>query len=203
MKDLDKRLDELEKVIKSQDDSSIWIDGKNNAIRIDVDSRRGKEITFPSTFEAARWLEKQIDAHPIAIGSYSVDNICDLYEDGEELKTIIRKIIPDPIIVKQMSGDIIFSADELPALLFGRLKTTQPANINLWLLAHLIRRYFNTHEFRERYQNDVLSGDDINLNFMFYIFYGWNKEELPLNEFAQLFRQLVRLPDRQSEKEQG
>jgi hypothetical protein len=218
-RDIEKRLDELEKVIKSQDDSPIWIDGKNNIIRMDVNSRRGEEITFPTTFAAARWLEKRIDDHPAAVGSYMVDNICDLYEDSEELKDTIRKIIPDPIVVPDLAPHLVdgrivyqeksgpcnhptvFSADELPTCLFAHLKTTQPADINLWCLAILIKRYFGTPEFRERYQNGVLSDDDINLNFVFYIIYGWDKEEPSLNDFAQLFRQLVRLPDKQSEKE--
>jgi hypothetical protein len=67
----------------------------------------------------------------------------------------------------------------------------------------LIRQYFGTLKFRERYEKGILSDDDINLNFVFCIIYSWDKDELSLNEFAQLFRQLVRLPETQSEKEPG
>ncbi len=208
-RDIEKRLDELEKVIKSQDDSPIWIDGNNNVIRIDKTGRRGEEIIFPTTFAAVRWLEKQIDVHPAAAGSYSVDNICDVFWDGEELKDIILKIIPNPIVIQRRNNPIVggvekpsfFSADEFPATLFGRLKTTQPADMNLWLLTRLITQYFGNLEFRERYQNGVVSDDDINLNFVFYIIYGWDKEEISLNNFSQLFHQLVKLTNTKSEKE--
>jgi hypothetical protein len=215
-RDIEKRINALEKVIKSNADSGILVDGKNNVIRLNVNFRGWKEFAFPSTYKAARWLEKQIDNHSAAIGSYSVDNICDLYEDIEELKTLIRKIIPDKIIVPDMEpklidGQIVYqekigptnhpwiiSADELPVGLFAHLKTTQPADLNFWCLANLINRYFGTPEFRERYKTGVLSDDDININFVLYIIYGWDKEEPSLNEFAQLFRQIVRLPDIQS-----
>jgi hypothetical protein len=200
-RDIEKRLGVLEKIIKSSDDTGIWVHGLNNVIHLNMNFRGSKEYTFPTTFEAARWLEKQIDSHPSAIGSYSVDNICDLYEDGEELKAIIRKIIPEPIIPPQknvpLSGGVpkprIFSADSLYASLFAHLKTDQPADLNLWCLANVIEQYFCDAEFRERYQNGVLSDDDINMNFILYIIYSWDKEEPSINYFARLFRQVVGL----------
>jgi len=214
MKNLTKRLDELEKIIKSNADSPIWIDGKNNVIRMDVNGKRGKDITFPSTFEAARWLEKRIDDHPQATGNYSVDCICDLYEDSETVKNYIRAFIPDKIIVpdlhpqlegnqivyRELSGPAnhpwIISVDELSAFLFGHLKTTQPADINSWCLGQLIERYFDTPVFRERFKNDNLSEDDNNFYLALFTIYVWGKrDKATWLEFLRIVHQVARLPD--------
>lgn len=191
MKDLNKRLEALEEKIKSAADSPIWIDGKNNVIRIDSNSRQGMEITFPTVFDARCWLEKQIDKHPIAKGSYSVDNICDLFEDGEELKELIREQLPGPI--GSMNGP--YSADDLPGDLFGNLKTKEPADLVLWCLVGLMRDC-SGHQFKERWEAEQLTDDDNSLMTLLFFIFAWTRGGDPeecVPDFLRLFHQVTGL----------
>ena len=142
MANLENRVKELEGKMRSQMDGGLWVDMTNNRVRVDTGGKRGKEQVFPTVYEAARWLEKQIDHHPAATGSITVDNLCDLSPDAEALKNEIREIIPGEI---KWAWDT-YSADLLPGVVFAHCKTDHPADLNRWLLASVMR-YFNARDF--------------------------------------------------------
>jgi hypothetical protein len=216
LKTLNKRLDELEKIIRTAGDSPIWIDGKNNVIRVDVNHKRGKPIEFPSTYEARIWLEKQINKHSGGIINYGVDNLADLHEDAETLRALIRDILPAPIVVPDLqprlrNGQIVYedkpaycnhsqtySADQLPGTLaLGGMPAGAPADLRVWCLASLITEYFSPLQFKERYKTQTFTEDDELMCRVCLVLYAWKREgKAPeiLTDFYSLFHQLVKLP---------
>lgn len=193
MQTQDKRLEELEARIKASADCPLWIDAKNNQVRADlIGGRRGQPVTFPSVFEAARWLEKQIDSHPGASGSFIVDRLWDLHPESERLHGVIEEIFGDKVI--DFYG-LKYSRDEFPGVHVGALKTPGPADINLWMLATPLG-YFGTREFKERWQADTMTEEDNKLLLACFALFAWRKEgneERLWDDFARLFYQVTEL----------
>lgn len=210
---LSKRLDELEKTIKRSAGSPLWITGENATIRVDINHKRGKPITFPSVYEARVWLEKQIDAHAGGIIDYAVDNICDLYEDAPILRGVVKDILPEPIVVPQRSGWVIggqvqpnvFDADNnfSGILALRGIKPGMKADLRLWCLADLIERYFGNYQFRDRWQPQQFTDEDDRMMLATIAVYAWHnpgtKDEI-LEGWARLFYQVTDLQPLESEE---
>jgi len=170
----DQRINALEELIKNQTTGSLWVDMTDNTVRVDVGFRRGKEKIFKNTYQAARWLETQIDAAPAAVGSINIKNICDLYQDSEKLKAAVVDV---------------FGPDDLPGTKFGHLKTDQtpadiPADINLWMLAAVIlektAKLAGACKYAELPEKEYAA---------FYVIYCWDKEIIrPVKEFGRLVK---------------
>lgn len=217
MKTFEKRIAELESQIIKAANSPVWIDGKNATVRADIGKKRGEEVTFPSVFEAGKWLERQINIHFGGVINYSVDNICDLYEDAGELRAHLKLIIPDKIVVPDLAprlkeGEIvweeksgpenhpvIFDADtHFPATLgLSKIEPEKAADLPLWALASLIDRYFSTGAFRDRYLRSAFTQDDNKMFYALLLVYSWHKpgtaEELNA-DFFRLFLKVTELP---------
>lgn len=192
---LDTRLDQLEAKFKAEQESGLWVDMVDNVVRLDVGRRRGKENTFPSSFDAARWVEKQIDNHGSAYGSIIVHNICELYEKSDQLKEVVQMFLPGT--VKTTYGE--FSAESLCGTVVGNIKTFQPASLNLWLLANVIEQYFSLHEFKQRYLADSFTDDDIQIYWaLFAVFQHGQSGDLDniRSAYERLIRQVAKLPHR-------
>jgi hypothetical protein len=210
------RLDLLEKAIKSNADSSIWIDGHNATIRVDVNSRRGQEVVFPTVYEARIWLEKQINTHAGGVISYSVDNICDLFEDAQAMRAAIKGIIPGTIKVpdlgpKLIDGQIVWqektgsenhpsflSADELPGdLAICTMVPAELADLGLWCLANLMSGYFGNRQFHERFASGVFTPEDGQMFAALFMVYRrarpGNPEE-QMRGYVRLIHQAGKLP---------
>ena len=206
-KNQSKRLEELEKTIKLSAESALWISGDNATARIGISHKRGKEITFPSVHDCAAWIEKQINSHAGGILDYAVDNICDLYEDADELRGVVKDILPDPIFVHRSTGQVVnglvqptvFDADNnfSGILALRRINPGMTADLRLWCLANLIERYFDDYRFGERWKTKQFTDDDNRMMLATMAVYAWQKPE-PKDEilagWAQLFYQVTNLP---------
>ena len=172
-------------------ESSAWIDARNNRVRLDVNIRRGEEKTFDTVYQAARWIEKQINKYNQVQGSYIVDNICDLYADSQELQQGVKEILGDDVI-KNSNGE--FKADDLFGVLFCDFKTGgQEADVNLWMLASVMR-YFTSKEFKERYSRAEYIEDDARMLEACYLIYSWGGADDPgiMSEFRALLKQIAK-----------
>ena len=67
-KDFEKRLTALEAAFKSETKSGLWVTMSNNRVRIDKGTRRGVERSFNTIFEAARFVESEINKYDNAYG---------------------------------------------------------------------------------------------------------------------------------------
>lgn len=205
MRNLEERLAALEAQIKKNSDSPVWVDGKNNVIRVDINRRRGEPVTFPSSADAIAWIEKQIDTHAGGVITYQADNICDLHKNGAELRDVIRGIIPDEIIISRTSGPAIggqiqpmtFDADRLPvSIVLNIIPAGQPADLRLWSLANLITRIFENRNFRGRWQTGQTTENDNQLLLACLAIFSWGKPEGLqdiMSDFARLFYQVTEL----------
>lgn len=146
-RDFEKRLEVLESAIKNELKSGLWIDMSNNRVRIDHGGRRGKEMTFDTAYEAARYVESRIDLHDSAHGSICVSDVCDLFEESDTLRSVIGEIIPYDTF-KGKTG-----------VFFGCLKTNEPADINLWMVGAALKS-FDTVGFFQRLKNNEVSDFD-------------------------------------------
>jgi hypothetical protein len=176
-KDFEKRLIALETAIKNESKSGLWITMTNNKVRIDNGRHRGSERIFDTVFEAARYIETEIDKHENAYGSINVTDICDLFEESETLRSVISAIIPLETF-KEKSG-----------ILFGCLKTSDPADINLWMVGSLLQN-FNTSGFMQRLNADEVNDFDNRLFLVCFDLFCWNREgdmEKLIGEFTRLF----------------
>jgi hypothetical protein len=200
----EKRLEKLEAEIKQSADIPVWIDGSNATIRVDVNHRRGQPVTFPSVYEARVWIEKQINSHAGGRISYTVDSIADLHENAEGLRQVLKAILPGQIVVEQKtrsSGGVfepdVYSVDDLDATLaLVGVSAGAPADIRLWCLASLMRRYFWNKETRERWNSDKLTQDDERMFFALLAVFSWKRpgsEEEIKADFARLFVQVTEL----------
>jgi hypothetical protein len=219
--DLNKRLLELEKRIKSSDGSAIWINGKNATVRVDINHRRGKEVTFPTVYEARTWIEKQINSHPAGgIINYHVDNLADLFEDAQYLRTTLKSIIPDKITVpdleprlvngqitwKEKTGaanhPVVYDAsDYFPGTLaMSGVTNGMTADICLWCLAKLIEEYFGTSQFKDRWVSEQTTEVDNQMYLACATVFSWHKpetEERIRDEFDRLFFQVTKLTEKE------
>lgn len=187
------RMKEIETALAAQKSGGLFVDGHDNVIRVDVSGKRGKERTFASTYEAKIWLEQQIDAHPAAHGSYSVEDICDLYADNANLKSIIAEVFAGKV-VKTNGGKL--GAGQLYGLLFGTLKTDEPADLNLWMLSGAMR-YFRTPEFKSRFEARATTDDDGLMFIALLVIYSWGKpgtENEIKRGYLDLLKQVTGLP---------
>jgi hypothetical protein len=166
MATIDARLKELEQMAKSQRSGNIWVEMRNNRVRVDH-NKRGKEQEFNNTHEASQWLEQQIDKAPGAVGSVIVTNLCDLYPDSDQLKEYIKQFITPDF--------------DLGACLFGQLKTEGPADIKLWLMASKIYE-LRLYELKET----EITQDQINMICGLCAIYAGGKEPLPVEDYLEL-----------------
>lgn len=208
MKDFNKRLDELEKTIKTRADSPFWIDGMNTRVRVDVGGRRGKEVTFPTVYAARQWIEQQIDKYPGGILSYTVDNLADLFEDARELRELLKNFIPEPIIAQRKTGRMIagvpvpqvFNADDqFPGTLaMWKVSAGMPVNLPLWCLVSLIEEYFSDSTFIERWKTSNFEVADSQMTLAAVLIFSRIRPDLDemqlFAEFARLFFQVTELP---------
>lgn len=188
---LEKRLQFLEQRTQAELEQSLWVNMDNNHITLGL--RKKQEFEFPSVYEAARWLENQIDTHPGATGSIIVDNLCDLYPDSEALKDAVSVLFGNDKI-KTPLGE--FSKEQMPGVRFGSLKTDQPADINFWLLASQLH-YFGTLEFSERNSAGQLTIADNQMFYALLTIYCWGKKgdlDTLFDEFIGLFHHVARIP---------
>jgi hypothetical protein len=78
---LNERLKLLEERAKVFNADGIWVDMIDNKVRIDIGTRHGKEIEFPTVFQAAKyvqaWKDKGMDVKGVVFVSY----IGDLFYD--------------------------------------------------------------------------------------------------------------------------
>jgi hypothetical protein len=223
--DLDKRLVELEKKIKSIGDSPIWVDGINATVRVDINHRRGKEVTFPTVYEARLWIEKMINTHTAGgILNYQVDNLADLFEDSEDLRTTLKVIIPDKIVVPDLeprlvngqitwqektggaNHPVVYDADNNFPGILAMLGITNgmTADICLWCFANLVKVYFGSLRFKERWDANQLSEADTQMFAACATVFNWDKsdpEEQVHREFAQLFFQVTKLPAKEGKSQ--
>ena len=205
MANLKKRLEELETQIKNAGEMPVWIDGKNSTVRVDVNRRRGEPVTFHSPIEAIAWIEKQIGAHAGGVIAYHVDNICDLHENGGELREVIRGLIPGQVVIPQAGGQVIggqvkpltFDADNLPVTIgMGRIDAGAPADMRLWCLAGFMDRVFGTRAFEDHWKSGDLTGDENQLFLACLAIYSWQykgEKQAAENDFARLFFQVTGL----------
>lgn len=208
MKDFNKRLDELEKTIKNRADSPFWIEGKNATARVDVGRRRGKEITFPTIYDARCWIETQINKYPGGIVSYTVDNLADLFEDARDLREKLKSFIPEPIVVQQKTGRVIggvvvpqvFNADDqFPGTLaMVKVMAGMPVSLPLWGLVNLIERYFCDPAFIERWKTSSFDVADSQMTLAAVLIFSRIYPDLDdihlFAEFARCFFQVTELP---------
>jgi hypothetical protein len=191
MREFEKRLRALESELAKESKAGIWIDGMDNKINVGLNKAKQEKV-FPNIYEAARWLEEQIDSREHACGSYSVSCILDLYKDADLLKKIIGGIIPHTEWGNYFRGDF-----------FGPMKTTEKADLNLWLLSSAIRS-FGAGDFREHFKKQVFTPMEYKIFNSFYVIYIWDKledSEENYNDFANLFNQVVRLPKPEGKNE--
>lgn len=165
------RLAELEQMAKVRRSGDLWIEMKNNIVRVDR-QKRGKERVFDSVYQAARWLEKELDEAPGAVGSVIVTDLTDVFTDSDQLRAEIAPLI----------GQV-----DLGACLFGHLKTegeAGPADVSLWLLAS---KLYELRLFELTGQE--LTQDQINILTGFYKVYIWDREPASISGFLELVRQ--------------
>lgn len=206
--DFEKRLAKLERQIKASGDSAVWIDARNNVVRVDINGRRGQETTFPTVYDARIWLEGIIDAHAGGIINYIVDNIADLHEDAEELRGVLRDIIPGQIVVPDAPPRLAAGFSSHPktfdaennfgaVLAMRKMEPGTPADLRLWCLANLLWQYCSGAQFKERWQSGELSEDDNRMLMALLVVYAWTRSEDPgetCGGFMRLFYQVTGLP---------
>ena len=188
-KDFEKRLIALETAIRNESKSGLWINMSNNKVRIDKVRRRGSERTFDTVFEAARYIETEIDKNENVYGSIIVTDICDLFEESETLRAVISAIIPLDTF-KAKTG-----------VLFGCLKTSDPADINLWMVGSLLQN-FNTVGFMQRLKADEVNDFDNRLFLVCFDLFCWEREgdmEKLIGEFTRLFLSVSKVSKMQVE----
>lgn len=179
---LSKRLDDLEKTIQSSADLPLWIDGKNSTVKLDIVNHGEEVTTFDTVYETRRWLEQQIAKHPAGgIICYQVDNLADLCDGADELRSIISTILPD----HELSG----------TLALRRIPPGGQANLLLWCLAGALAEYFGTPQFSERWNTKRFTAlDDCMMTALFAV-YAWDTAEDDLfGSWARLFYQVTKLP---------
>lgn len=174
MPTIDARLKELEQMAKARKSGDLWVQMRDNRVRVDR-AKRGKEREFKTTYEAAKWLEKQINEAPGAIGSVVINDLCDLYQDSDQLREGLAPYI---------SQDF-----DLGACLFGDLKTNGPADLRLWLIASKI------NELRlYDYIGQDITDDQLNtISALCVIFSGGKEPTLTIKKFLALVSQVGRI----------
>ena len=81
------RLKSLEEMLQLNAASSVWIDMWDERLRVDVNHRRGEEMSFDSVREAANWLETQIKDSDQITGVILIDDISELFE-GQQRESL-------------------------------------------------------------------------------------------------------------------
>lgn len=139
---LEKRLLEVEKAIKAKSASRVWVDMFDNALRIDVNGKRGDALTFPTTYEAARWLENRVMSAENVTGIISVENITDLFGD-EQLEAKFSEL---------MKGDTI------PLVM--NLAKWDRSPLQKTALSTGLKMCFSAAGFHQRYKTDSTNETD-------------------------------------------
>ena len=78
---LSARLSLLEERMKGLKAGGIWVDMVDNKARVDAGTIRGKEIGFPTVFQAAKYVENRMQKATEVRGVVFVSNIADLFRD--------------------------------------------------------------------------------------------------------------------------
>jgi len=96
---LNERLKLLEERVKVLEAGGIFVDMMDNIVRIDIGTRRGKEMEFPTVFQASKYVEKWMEKATEVHGVVFVSSIADLFYD--------RPSVPVPDKWLKHSGVII------------------------------------------------------------------------------------------------
>lgn len=216
MPNLEKRLAQLESLIKASGEQPVWIDGKNNnTVRVDVGGRRGESVEFPTTLEAVRWIEKQIDSHAGGIVNFAIDHVADACEESDSLRSLITELLPGPIVISDLAPAMVdrelvwvekigpsnhpitLSAEYLPGTLcLAKAPDGETANLRLWLLANLIKTYFGSRHFEQHWKAGSLTDDDRRMFSVCFEVFAWQESGHPmdlLQDFHGLFYQVTGL----------
>lgn len=167
MTSIETRLTTLEHSAKTMQAGEIWVEMKNNMVRVDT-SKPGTPRTFTNTHEAARWLEKRIDRAPVAFGSIHVKNLCDVYPKSDDLRAAVSDV---------------FGPDDLPAFVFGDLKPGDHTDLNLWLLANVLKSHKVLDQVKADLNKEILLKIDA-----FYKIFTWDRSAT-FDELAALIVQ--------------
>jgi hypothetical protein len=169
MATIDARLKELENLANSRNDGDLWVEMRNNRVRVDRDAKRGKEREFKSTFEAAQWLENEINEAPGAIGSVVINDLCELHPNPDQLREEIA-----PFLIPTL---------DLGACLFGKLKTNGPADLKLWLMASKVYelRIFD-------WKSEELTEEQVNTFTALCIIFAGGREPGAVKKFFELIK---------------
>jgi hypothetical protein len=172
-RDIEKRLKEIESAVKEQTQSDIWINIKDNVVKIMRMSTGlwDEPREFESVHEAGRWVEKQIDQAPGGRIGGVIHNICDLYKDSEALKAAVADV---------------FGPDDLPCGFFNGIKTGGPADIKLWALANSM-----TERTVWKFFDGACTREDFKILDAYHTIFSWERDE-ELTESIKLFIKLIK-----------
>jgi len=81
MHQFEKRLSLLEENSKALESGGVWVDMLDNKVRVDINSKHGKEIEFPTVFQAGqyvqKWKEKAVSVCGVVFVSFFPDLMYD------------------------------------------------------------------------------------------------------------------------------
>jgi len=90
MPNLNMRLKALEDRVKVLETGGVWIDAVDNKVRVDVGTVRGKEIVFPTVYQAGQYIQKWKEKAVTVCGTMFVSWFPDLlYEKPFDPENII------------------------------------------------------------------------------------------------------------------
>lgn len=90
MPNLNMRLKALEDRVKVLETGSVWIDAVDNKVRVDIGTVRGKEIVFPTVYQAGQYIQKWKEKAVTVCGTMFVSWFPDvLYEKTFDPENII------------------------------------------------------------------------------------------------------------------
>lgn len=178
MRQIEKRLQELERLSKMRQKSGLWIECLDNHVRIDSGARRGKDRTFTTLYDAVSFIEETIDNHDVVCGSLVYNDIFQLYRDSEGLRSSIEEIMPPDDLIKR-SGVAI-----------GNLKTSYRADVKLLSVLRPVLWNFRTVGFYNRWCSGNFEETDKQLVAACFELFRWERDVDPKearNIFAGLF----------------
>ena len=126
MPSFDKRLSLLEERVKVSKAGGVWVDMLDNKVRVDVGSKRGKEVIFPTVFQAGKyvqaWKDKGLDVTGIVFVSY----IGDLFYDRPSVPALDKWLKYSAVILnlaKWENGTL----EDVAIASWMHMHTTEPA----------------------------------------------------------------------------
>jgi hypothetical protein len=201
------RLEELEKIIRERPAPGAYFKMENRRVVVWINRKCVENKIYPTVFEAGQHVESLVNTQDNLFGEIWVNNIIDLCPNSEILKATINEILDNKIIESDETLRDWSKSDERFRIWDSANKLKElggePFNIALSGLRRVIGVNFNNVGFYMRFKNDEITDED-NQTFaalsMVYCIIRPGDPEKQFLDFAQLFTQLVTLPDKRSDE---